>query len=343
MTFPWVRCIGASAGIGAESVMKTVWNGFDRRTSQDLSSYSRARRTISRPWTQDTGKVRGERTSDPTGNRSVQVRAARVHPVSKTRSSPTNPSRLTAGLSTARGLSRRYMPWRRLERLARIPAVTTADLRVVVPPTRDRQSIGGCRSNRGGAVVPRRAELHLVREASQVVPEFELLQIPCVGGDEFDRLREREKKADRRLCWIGSVCSRAPRFRSSSSPSPGRLDLQAFRNVAASRHCGRIRRSLDRLEAEFAEQLPGRHVAVRADHRPRRSRTRPSHRMRDDRTSRSYRGIRAFFPCSPLYLASSGGPITAWQAARALPGRRDMDVAPERDRLHPDEGGRPVS
>src|SRR5205809_327110 len=78
--------------------------------------------------------------------------------------------------------------------------------------------------------MPQRTEFHLVREALQILSEFELLQIPRVRGDELDRVQG--PRADRRL-----VLNRLDLVESTADPElvdrllTSGVDFQAFQEA----------------------------------------------------------------------------------------------------------------
>src|SRR5256885_7823998 len=166
-----------------------------------------------------------------TGIAWVEVRHTRVHPSVEDAvlAHELVGSALRALRERSRVLPRSVVfPWRRRERFAALLAIPERDLRVIEPTPGDRPvDRQAFRPVEEQLPMPQRTEFHLVREALQILSEFELLQIPRVRGDELDRVQG--PRADRRL-----VLDRLDLVESTTDPElvdrllAGSVDFQAF-------------------------------------------------------------------------------------------------------------------
>ena len=184
--------------------------------------------------------------------------------------------------------------WR--ERLAALLAIPERDLCVIEPTPGDRpvdrQALHPVEEQ---LPMPGGPKLHLVREMLQILAEVELLQVPCVRGDELDRVQG--PRTDRRLVlnWLDLVEGTAnPEFVNRLLPCG--VDLQTLQEAGRFRHPSRFVDRLERLQTQLAEHREVDHVSVGADHRGPAPELGFRTRMRDDGHLVAVQGHAGFFP-----------------------------------------------
>src|SRR5205807_8243301 len=100
--------------------------------------------------------------------------------------------------------------------------------------------------------MPGGPKLHLVREMLQSLAEVALLRVPCVRGDELDRVQG--PRTDRRL-----VLDRVDLVEGTANPElvnrllPCGVDFQALQEAGRFRHPSRFVDRLERLQTQLTE------------------------------------------------------------------------------------------